>query len=138
MSNGGNSQFGSNSGFVPFSFGSQAPNFNRTPAYNSAIDFVNQQLLMMPRYQAGQPGLYGRTGSRMSFGGPPPETPTWQFPQVPRTSIPGLTPGVPPNWPPPPPPPPGGFPPGFGEPPPQSISDPAWVFGKGINNFTQV
>lgn len=70
MSNSANSQFGS-APRTPFSFGQQSSPFNQTNAYTGARDNAMQQLLMMPRFQAGLPGLFGRAGSSMSYGGPP-------------------------------------------------------------------
>lgn len=69
MSNSANSQFGS-APRTPFSFGQQSSPFNQTNAYTGARDNAMQQLLMMPRFQSGLPGLFGRAGSSMSYAGP--------------------------------------------------------------------
>lgn len=133
-----NTQFGSARNYTPMILPQgQSQSFPGNPSFANAQSYFDQRASLMPQFQHGEAGQFGASGSYPDYtnmiraaGGGHPIIPPF-FPGIPRT-----TPPAPPGNP-PPIPPPGGFPqpgPGTGGLTPKG--DPSWVFGKGINNFT--
>jgi hypothetical protein len=69
MSGGGNSQYGSGGGMPMYRGGGYQPQ-NQNATFRNALDYGNARMGMMPSFQGGQSGQYGRSGSNM--GGFPP------------------------------------------------------------------
>ena len=60
---GGNSQYGSGGGMPMYRGGGYQPQ-NQNATFRNALNYGNQRLGMMPGFQGGQPGQYGRIGGQ--------------------------------------------------------------------------